>query len=463
VGAELRAPDPAIRREELSNTVAWYKSKGSLEAVDEISDTLGGTETVVVEGWRHTLTTPRMTLPPFTGPATAMGEGDPLTAPGLPLGTPDLRAMNRAIQDPDGANPIFRLETPRRDALGRIAPSESLYWKPRSYRGAPCFGGAYDDTTARTPDLRDPERIPAVGPHPKRTVIHVRPPEGFFAAGLNGDTGEPGATPLTPDVSLIVIDTTETADQVFRPEEVFAALALDEIPPDRLILTGDLDLPAGVSVVFEDILFTGTIRIQDPSTRLRLERCALERLVVEIATDAPAVIANDCLFNSIGGGGFLQLVYCTVLGITELARLWASDCILNGALEGLEASGHECCIRFSRIPDLEALEGCSAKNSLSNTEADPNFIQLWFEDGGNCVLRPAVFGEPGAAVLDLTSDEAIRSGAEDEGEMGCYHHRFFSAQIRALRLKLTDYLPLGQEIAVRYDPYLSRRPAALSA
>ena len=62
-------------------------------------------------------------------------------------------------------------------------------------------------------------------------------------------------------------------------------------------------------------------------------------------------------------------------------------------------------------------------------------------------------------MLNLATSEAVRSGAEDEGEMGAYHHMFHAARIRALRLKLTDYLPLGQEIAIRYDPYLFRPPA----
>ena len=38
---------------------------------------------------------------------------------------------------------------------------------------------------------------------------------------------------------------------------------------------------------------------------------------------------------------------------------------------------------------------------------------------------------------------------------------YLAAQIRALELKLTDYLPIGQEIAIRYDPYLSRPPARI--
>ncbi|MEM7239050.1 MAG: hypothetical protein AAF501_14680, partial [Pseudomonadota bacterium] len=106
--------------------------------------------------------------------------------------------------------------------------------------------------------------------------------------------------------------------------------------------------------------------------------------------------------------------------------------------------------------------GCSAELSPSNTDHDPNFIRLWFEAGDDCILRPAEFGEPGCGVLDLTSSPAIRAGAEDEGEMGAYHHMFHAAQIRALELKLSDTLPLGQDVAIRYDPMLARRPITLS-
>lgn len=465
VGAELRAPDPAMRRAELNNAVAWFKSKGTLDAVDEIADTISGAETVVVEGWRRTLVTPRMGLPPFTGPVL---EADPLDGPAPPLGTPDLRLIDRAVQDPDSSNPLYRLIHPRRDRRGRPSTPSVSYWRPLNRRGAPCFSGAYDDSTACTPDLRDPEPVPSVGPHPKRTLIHVRPPEGFFTRGLNGDTGEPDAAPLTPDAMLIEPDTDTAAEQVFGPAELFAALGLNEAPPDRLILTGDLDLPAGVSVVLENLLFTGRLRVRDASTRLRLERCAVARLAIEVDSDLvgdlPTVEATDCLFDTIEGDGiaagvgFAQLVYCTVLQSARLARLWASDCIFNGPVEGLDCAARTSCIRFSRVPDLAALTDCSAQHSPSNTDLDPSFIRLWHLDAGSCVLRPARFGEPGAGVLDLTTSDAIRAGAEDEGEMGCYHHRYYSAQVRALRLKLSDYLPFGQEIAIRFDPLLSRPP-----
>ncbi|MDI5892155.1 hypothetical protein [Halomonas rhizosphaerae] len=460
VGAELRAPDPVARRLELNETVGWYKSKGTLTAVDEISDVISGAEAVVVEGWRRTLTTPRMTLPPFTAPSASMGDGSLMAAPGLPQGTPDIRYANRAVIDEDGANPLYAVRVPQRDDFGREIEPLVLHWRPRNRCGVPCFPGAYDDTSLRTPDLRAPT-VRDVGPHPNRTIVHVRPPEGFFASELNGSE-------IAPTVEDIQIDPDETAQQRFGPQQVFEALGLldDEaagalmidgeiVLPDTLVVEGNMTIPAGTDIRFHDLVFTGALTLDDPETRLTMNHCAAERVVLNHLTDDPALTATDCLFNALSGGvGFAQLIYCTVMESTELERLWASDCIFNGPMVDLDCSGDDTCIRYSRVPSLTELGDCGADKSPTNTDDDPNFIRLWFEAGDDCILRPALYGEPGAGVLDLTASDLLR--AEDEGEMGAHHHMFHVASIRALELKLTDYLPLGQEISIRYDPYLSR-------
>ena len=460
VGAELRSPDPEVRRSELNQSVSWYKSKGSLESIDEISDALGNAETVVIEGWRRTLVTPRMTLPPFSISPEAMGDG-------MPQGTPT-GFINRAVIDANGSDPLYALRFPRRDKFGRSIEPEVAYWRPLALRGAPCFPGAYDDTSLRTPDLSYPgERN--FGPHPRRTMIHVRPPEGFFATGLKLSL----TPPLTPAVVNLEIDAAETRRQRFGPTEVFRSLGLlddariDELKidgevvlPDRVLLTGDLTIPAGTEVELHDLLFTGTVKLADPTARLVLRRCAVDKVKLSGPTSLPAVDAADCLFNAIEGplGGFAQLVHCTMLGVTNVERLHASDCIFADDIVDLDCSGDQSCIRYSRVPDLSKLAGCGAEKSPSNTDDDPNFIELWFADGANCILRPALFGEPGAGVLDLISSGAVLHGAENDGEMGAYNHQFHAAGMHALRLKLEDHLPYGQEIAIQYDPCLSRRP-----
>jgi hypothetical protein len=86
----------------------------------------------------------------------------------------------------------------------------------------------------------------------------------------------------------------------------------------------------------------------------------------------------------------------------------------------------------------------------------PTTILISFRFGSK---KAAKYGEPGCGVLDLTTATLIREGAEDDGEMGAFHHLYLSAQLRAVRLKLEDFLPLGQEVTIRYDPRLAMPPA----
>jgi hypothetical protein len=451
VGSELLSPDPEQRRKELAETVGWYKTKGTLRNADSIADIVSGTETVTVEGWRRVAITPRLGLPPFTGPASALDDGDPLGPPSRPLGTPDLRLTNRAIADADGANPLFRLILPQRDSDGRVAAPLVTYWKARAQRGVPCFPGAYDDVSVRTPDLRDASMNPAVGPHPRRTLLHVRPPYGFFEPGLP-EVDLEGPNPPKLDLSGGPV-------RPLTPGDLMTPA------PDKLVVKGDLTIPAGARVAFEDLLFTGRITVESNPAhdmRLKLTRCAVAHLHLEPAGKTPDVQALDCLIGEIEGqSGFAQLVYCTVLGETQLERVWASDCIFNGDLVGVNCDDQKSCIRYSRVAELSAAGGCVSEKSAHVVTDDPNFVSHFFADPGGCALRPAIFGEPGAGVLDLTSSRRLLTGSEDGGEMGAMHHLFHIARIQAVRRKLADFLPLSQDVAIRYDPHLVRPAAAL--
>lgn len=468
LGAELLAPDPDRRLEELNNTVGWFKTKGTLHNIDSMADVVSGAETVLSEGWRRVLLTPRLDLPPFTGDKDAMGEGDPLGAPALPLGTPDFRFANRAVVDADGANPLYRLVMPDRNADGTIAADPiTIYWKPRARQGVPCFAGAYDDTSVRTPDLRTPDE-PYVGPHPRRNQIHVRPPWGLFEPKLRQVALPGGGNPLDFDLA----ETTRM--QHYGPTEVLKAIGdpvdanghLVSPAPDKIVVTGDLAIPADLSISFENLLFRGKITVaanQADETLLRLSKCAVATLTLEPRGDNPMVEAQNCLFDAIDApNGFAQMVYCTVLGDARIERLWASDCLFAGPVLGVQCGDPASCVRYSSLLDLTDLAGCLAEDNPNNTEADPNFIRLYFQDNGSCVLRTAGYGEPGCGVLDLVTTPAIRQGAEDAGEMGVGHHLYSCAQVRALKTKLKRFLPLGQEISIRYDPRLAR-PAAAEA
>ncbi len=475
VGAELVAPDPTQRVAELNASVGWYKSKGTLANIDEVGDVLTGAETVAREGWRLVATCPRPYLPPFTLPADLASGID--GQPARPLGTPDFRRRDRAVRDASGINPLFRITQPRRDGHGAEAAPQVVYWRSLAPGGVPCFPGAYDDLMPRCPDLRDPAITATPGPHPRRTLIHIRPPDGLFAAGLATLTlpaaaFQPGAEPLE-----------------ITPAKVFELagqpLAEGDAVPDRVLvrLGGDVTIAAG-----RDLRLKGILILQDtpnrrlivsPGARLVMDRAAAPRLVLEgmgpvVDREAqPALDARDALIGNITGGtGFARLEYVTVLGDTDVTVLQASDCILGSlsnnfdCTAGADGDGPRSCLRFSRAtpPAAPADATCKQLGGNGNTTKRPRFAdRVICRPAQPPEIRPALYGEPGCGVLSPLTPAAIRQGAEDEGEMGAHHHHYHAAELAALTRKLGAFLPLGQEIAVFHDPMLALLPPALTA
>ncbi|MCJ9429309.1 hypothetical protein [Kordiimonas marina] len=472
VGADLFAPDEDRRREELNNSVLWSKSKGTLRNVDQVGDVISGAETMVREGWRLTLTCPRPALPPFSVPKVE-NPNDQLGRTPVPLGCPDFRVMDRAVADPDGANPLFRLRYPGRDAKGmplEIAPE--IFWKPRAADGVPCFPGGYADNSARCPDLRDPDLNEDLGPHPGRSLVYLRPPDGLFEKGLR----------VMKVADPAVFGIQAGAAQQFDPRSILKLVAgEDGEAPDRIIveLGKDMTIPAGADVTFRHICFTGRVgsgnaakpvRLQvQTGGRLSLHYCAAEKVVLTgngstDDPDRPALYGWSSLFGSvIGPNRFARLVYCTVMEELDLMRLQASDCLFAVISSNLKCAEDESCIRYSRFTAVKALEACFSKQAPTNTNKRPRFILRYLPEGKKkgCVLRLPRYGEAGYGVLDILTDAAISAGAEDEGEMGAYHEFYFAAQVRALRKKLQTYLPLGQEISLAYDPLMTLVPPVL--
>ena len=471
VGAELVAPDPDRRLEELNHSVLWSKSKGTLRSVDAVGDVLAGAETVVREGWTLTLTCPRPGLPPFSVPVLD-GGGPPQSGSAMPLGCPDLRRLDRAVQDPSGANPLFRTRVPLRDADGVVDPQgRTVYWRQAAPGGAPCFPGAYDDRMARCPDLRDPSIAPTLGPHPRRTSIHLRPPDGLFEPGLK-------VVALADPEALLRLASERPR---IGPSEMLALVGDGAAAPDRLIvaLEADLTIPPGLAVEFCGLLFVGrvdlsggqdrpvAIRVSN-GARLTLRHGAAEhvRLIGNGGQDVPEVPplhAERALVGAITGPNrFARLIYCTVLGATDVARLHASDCLLGTIAPNLDDDAAASCVRFSRFERLEG--GGTVRGSPNTTNDRPRFVPRYRRGpDGVCTLRIPGYGEPGCGVLDTTTPASIAAGAEDDGEMGVGHQFFLAAGRRALEKKLAAFLPLGQHAVLRYDPLLAHAPPAARA
>lgn len=450
IGTRLIAPDldgtGEIRRSELNRAVGWSKGKGTLRVTDDVADVLADAETVVVEGWRRTATTPRLALPPFLFPVGTAPEDM------VPLGTPDLRLFGRAVRDPGTANPLRSFRLKGRDADGM--PTETrVFWHISHRRGAACFPGGYDDPTVTTPDIRSQGSVP-LGPAPRRVTVHVQPAAGFFEVGLK----KVGVTQAQFD--QIVAAAQGTIPSV-GPKEIMAEVepAAAKIP-DRITVTGALIVKAGKEVRLTDLNLMDPVEVEQ-TAHLHLDRVAARKVTVQKADD-PALLAKDCLIGEIAGPtGFARLEYVTVLCGTQTGTLQASDCIFVGAFAGPGCFDDGSCIRYSRIPAGLDPKKCLFAKSRSNTDLRPCFVRRPLKVGDTCEVREAVFGKPGAGVLDLASPAAIQEGAEDGMEMGAFHHLGYAARLTALRRKLVDQLPLGQSLQLIHDPMLAVSPPEL--
>ena len=59
-------------------------------------------------------------------------------------------------------------------------------------------------------------------------------------------------------------------------------------------------------------------------------------------------------------------------------------------------------------------------------------------------------------MLHPATSESIQFGAEDGGEMGAFHHRYYCRSQAAVIDKLKDYLPLGIEPVLLPDVSLDQ-------
>lgn len=445
VGAALVSPDEEIRKDELAKAVTWRKGKGTLSVVDAIADVLSGAEGVAIEGWRKTLTTPRNWLPPFSHKLNPSPNSD--TPPdiaehrSLPSGTPDLRLVTRAVEAKGPGDFLHRYKKTFRDSNG-AKNSFEMVWEMTSEKGTPCFPGSYEDPSRVTPDLRYPG-LSATGVNPKRLLVHVAPPFGFF---------EPGLLELTIPAPL-------TEDK-YQPNDIPGA---ENLGLDKLVITNDIIIPAGKNVTFENLLFSGEITVEG-GARLTLKKCAVKKVALLTNPEPPeeplpTLTAIDCLVEEIfGPDGLVLLDYSTVLKKIEVGSIWASDSIFAGEITAFDCTDDKVCIRYSRVPPGIDVGDCPGLKLPPNTTSRPNFTRFQNCLGTDKKLKIPEFGEPGSGVLSPSTFKAVKSGAEDGGEMGAYHHQHHMATLTALIRKLEDHLPCGIEPVIIYDPRLNVRP-----
>ena len=457
--ARLIAPLEAGQRAEIGNAIAWRQKKGTPLAVEDIADKVAGMEVEIREGFRKLAVTPRAGFTLL--PESVFGEPDGsfpadnrlarVEHPGLPAGTVDLRRASRAIIADDPDSPAAKHTT----FSGVAHP-----WRQKWPHGAPCFGGSFQDVSARTADLRTPT-VSRGHAHPRRVVLHAPPFAGFFAhqpqsvqwtairdAVMAGD-------PL-PDGLPLAFSSTATS----------RTLAGTGAAPVRI--RGVMDLDAPLDWQFENLWFDNRVAVTDG--RVDAIGCAFRELHVHTVDAArPVASARATLFKRLlAPRSLLLLDAATILERLVCERLQMSDSILLPAPEkdlpndgDVPAGG---CVRFSRLPHIpippDPLDPSAPNDPQWVAQGVRSMLRV---HGPSCTTLAPVFwhtdfGSPGCAVLHPASDERIRFGAEDGGEMGACHAFAYTLRERAVIEKLRDFLPVGIEAVLAPDDSLVCAP-----
>ena len=459
LAANIVSPDSDGKHAEIENAVSWRQRKGTLKCAEEIAEAVGQMEVEIQEGWKRVAMTPRIgmqLIPAKAWDATLKNidkETPPSEAarhPALPAAMVDLRWASRAVEA-NATNPAARVSSFR---------GVNQTWRQANVHGVPCFPGSFDDVSRRTVDIRTPDTTNGHFHH-KRLLAYAPPPAGLFPY-------DPLITTWDKALQENFIEVKHESDVLVYSNRT-----------DRIIeITKKVTLEKKQYRI-EGINFHSELEIPDGG-KLVLIRSAAPSLTVntELSYDdngdvMPSIEATDCLFDDLTvAEGLARLEYCTVMDKADCKHLQASDCIFAGSIKNVEEpvtnkepSYFLNCIRYSRIPivldddvakALRLKDESNKRNLGSNTLEPPVFIQ--FYDCKSREKREPVFGEPGYGVLNPVTSNAIRFSAEDGGEMGACHHKYYSLKAEAILDKMREFLPVGIEPVLIFDTGLLRVP-----
>lgn len=165
------------------------------------------------------------------------------------------------------------------------------------------------------------------------------------------------------------------------------------------------------------------------------------------ATD-PTNVAYAAL-DSAAGGGALKLSGCSVVGKVHASVLTlVENSILWGSLAAAEKAPwvsalvadrkQEGCVRFTFIPYQAVIPRHFKCVSRGLALPQPYLISLRY-------------GDPGYMKLLACTDDTIRRGAEDGGEMGAFHFLLAPQRESDLLIRLQEYMPVNLEFGLIYQ------------
>ena len=191
---------------------------------------------------------------------------------------------------------------------------------------------------------------------------------------------------------------------------------------------------------------TPSLLVSEPLTAVTIERSIVGAIradrdaTVRIADGiVDATDADEIAFGAPGGGpgATLTLEQVTVIGRiqAELLELVSNSLLLGPAVARRRQEG---CVRFSHVPPGSLTP--RRHHCVPERESDAASVAP--------VLTSPHYGDPGYCQLADRSVAAVRQGADDESEIGAFHHLQLARREAHLRTRLEEYLRFGLEAGV---------------
>ena len=262
---------------------------------------------------------------------------------------------------------------------------------------------------------------------------------------LNGLLVSSKVAPGNPPVALVHVPATAPDGS----SNLLGSLVLNHctlVPGWAVVTNGDPQYAAAPA------LAAAPAGLQISVQRSILGALRIEPLVTVSLTDSilDATSRSSVAYSASDGsstGGDLSLQGCTVIGkihtgvlvlvsnsiiAATLASgdLWAAPLVADRKQAG--------CVRFTYLP----LGAVTPRQFECAEEAEGSPQPLFYS------LR---YGDPGYAKLLPCTDDAIRQGADDSGEMGAFHFVLAPQRETDLRVRLQEYTPAGLEFGIYYE------------
>ncbi len=217
------------------------------------------------------------------------------------------------------------------------------------------------------------------------------------------------------------------------------ALTTDGAPLQPTVPSLNLGI-AGLDTEVEKSIL-GAVRSHE-----RASFSAIDSIIDATVRDGVAYAASD----GDSPGAALTLIACSVIGKVHCSEVGlVSNTILFAALTTGDtwaapvraARKQVGCVRFSWLPFesiVPAPHRCQPDSSQAAQNIAPRFSSLRF-------------GTPAYAQLTTSTPAEILRGADDESEMGVFHHLYGTQRETNLRIRLAEYLRVGLRAGIFYE------------